>query len=195
MKIGIMGGTFDPIHYGHLLMAEQAREEMGLDQVWFVPAGSPPHKQTKQITDALHRMEMVQRAVVNQIDFRVCAWEIEQVGPSYTVTTMKHFCTEYPDSEFFLILGTDMVNSLPSWYKVENLLQLVQVIALGRPGYPIEKLPVWIQERVHWVPDSIEIQLASTEIRQRLEAGRSVRYLVPDSVLAYIEENRLYGAH
>ncbi|WP_044642316.1 nicotinate-nucleotide adenylyltransferase [Risungbinella massiliensis] len=195
MKIGIMGGTFDPIHCGHLLMAEQAREEMKLDQVWFVPAGSPPHKQTKKITDSLHRTRMVQRAVADQIDFRVSTWEIEQAGPSYTITTMKNFCMQYPESDFFLILGADMVNSLPSWYQIAELLQLVQVIALGRPGYPVEKLPDWIQGRVHWVPDSIEIQLASTQIRQRLETGRSVRYLVPDTVLAYIEENRLYGTH
>lgn len=188
-----MGGTFDPIHIGHLMMAEQARDQMGLDQVWFIPAGNPPHKQGKRITDAIHRLQMVRCATAGNDTFHVSEWEVERKGPSYTVTTMKAFQNLYPDWEFFLILGSDMVNSLPSWYAVEELLQIVQVIALGRPGYEKEELPDWIQQRVHWVEDARKIDISSSKIRAMIAENRSIRYFVPDAVMQYIEEKCLYG--
>lgn len=193
MKIGIMGGTFDPIHFGHLMMAEQAREAKSLDQVWFIPAGNPPHKKGKEITDATHRMTMVKLAIEDNPAFSALDWELRQSGYSYTVFTIKALKDQFPDAHFSLILGTDMVNSLSTWYRIDELLELTEVIAIGRPGFPTEKLPEWIQKKVNWVPDVVQIELSATEIRQRLVEGRSVRYLIPEKVISYIREKQLYG--
>jgi nicotinate-nucleotide adenylyltransferase len=194
MKVGIFGGTFDPIHMGHLLLAEQALEAAALDQIWFIPAGEPPHKQGKAITPAEHRMQMVELAIQGNPRFYASGIELEREGLSYTVDTIEKLNELYPDIKFFLLVGADMVKDLPHWYKIKKIIQFVRVIALGRPGVWIEGLPDFIEKRLSWIPDAILTNLSSSTIRQRAREGKSIRYLVPDAVYQYIKEHGLYGS-
>lgn len=194
MKIGIMGGTFDPIHFGHLLMAEQAREAMKLDQVWFIPTGAPPHKQGKEITAAEDRLKMVQVAIRDHPQFRCLDIEIQRQGPSYTLHTVQQLTHIYPKFHFYLIMGADMVKNLPQWYKIEEILQLVGVIGLHRPGYIATDIPDFIENHVYWVEKMIETNLSSTFIKEQIQSDKSVRYMIPDSVYQYIKEQSLYGS-
>ncbi len=189
-QIGIMGGTFDPIHCGHLLAAEQAREQAELDEVWFLPAHIPPHKQHEQITAAHHRLRMVELATADHPAFRVSRLELDRSGPSYTIDTMRQLIGTYPDAQFFFIVGGDMVNSLPQWHRFSELVQLVRFIGLYRPGSTFDRqslaASVTFVEMPLW-------DVSSSLIRQKVRAGRSIRYLVPQAVERYIKENRLYG--
>lgn len=186
-----MGGTFDPIHCGHLLAAESAREQAGLDEVWFMPARIPPHKERYGITATEHRLRMVELAVADHPLFRVTQVELLREGPSYTYDTMCQLIADYPDVQFSFIVGGDMVEMLPKWYRFEDLIKLVRFIGLARPGTKGEQLAadshVTFVEMPAW-------ELSSTLIRQRAAAGRSLRYLVPASVEIYIREQGLYGS-
>lgn len=193
MKIGIFGGTFDPIHIGHLMVAEQARVEVGLDEVWFVPAASPPHKRDRVITEVAHRVAMVEGAIRDHPSFRCSRIELTSSGPSYTVHTVRRLQECYPQHDFFLIVGGDMVKDLPSWYKIEEILQRIRVIGCVRPGNSFEEIPTWISERLIPITEGIEINLSSTWIREQVRKGASIRYFVPESVRQYIEEKKLYG--
>lgn len=192
-KIGIYGGTFDPIHIGHLVMAEQARQAAGLEEVWFVPAPIPPHKQGVA-TSAKDRFTMVERAVADHPSFRASRVEMDRSGPSYTVDTVRLLCREQPDTRFFLIVGADMVLDLPRWVRIEEILASVEVIGLMRPGVKLdmEQLPDHIKDRVTWVKEGVTVDLSSTWIRNRVAQGGSVRYLVPEPVRQYMEAHRLY---
>jgi nicotinate-nucleotide adenylyltransferase len=188
-----MGGTFDPIHYGHLLLAEQARDLKGLDEIWWIPAGEPPHKRDQLVTPAIHRLRMVELAIQGHPFFRCLDLELKRSGPSYTINTIMELKEQYPNFRFNLILGEDMVYSLPHWYRVEQLLELVSVIAIRRPGIEQAQIPSWIMKRIDWLEDAIEMEVSSTQIRQFLKQGRSIRYMVPCEVEKYIKEHRLYG--
>ncbi|MCH5583787.1 nicotinate-nucleotide adenylyltransferase [Shimazuella sp. AN120528] len=192
MKIGIIGGTFDPVHMGHLLIAEQARDRMELDKVWFIPTGQPPHKQGHHITPAKHRLAMVQIATEENSAFEVLDWEIKREKLSYTIDTVNWAVNTYPTYQFSLIVGTDMVNNLPSWYQIDKLVQHVSIIAMHRPGFTAESLPEFIQEKVRWVDDAVEIFLSASQLRNNIIGGRSFRYAVPSGVCRYIEEHQLY---
>jgi nicotinate-nucleotide adenylyltransferase len=194
MKVGIFGGTFDPIHFGHLLLAEQAREAASLHEIWFIPAGEPPHKQGKPVTPAMERKKMVELAIEGHPQFKVNPIELMRSGPSYTVDTIMELKKQNPHVEFFLLVGADMVKNLPKWYKIKEIIQNVQVIGLGRPGFDHDALPEYIEERLMWIPDAVETNISSSIIRERLMLNRSVRYLVPDSVYKYIKEQGLYGS-
>ncbi len=147
MKVGIFGGTFDPIHFGHLLLAEQAREAASLHEIWFIPAGEPPHKQGKPVTPAMERKKMVELAIEGHPQFKVNPIELMRSGPSYTVDTIMELKKQNPHVEFFLLVGADMVKNLPKWYKIKEIIQNVQVIGLGRPGFDHDALPEYIEER------------------------------------------------
>lgn len=194
MKVGIFGGTFDPIHFGHLLLAEQAMDTASLNEIWFIPAGEPPHKQEKTITLAEDRKRMVELAIAEHPRFKLCLIEMIRSGPSYTVDTIEELKNKYPNIEFFLLVGADMVKDLPKWYKIKKILQYVQVIGLGRPGIDQEQLPGYVKKRLMWIPDAIETNVSSSEIRRRLMLGKTIRYLVPDAVYKYIKEQGLYGS-
>lgn len=194
MKIGIFGGTFDPIHFGHLLLAEQAMELIPLDEVWFIPTGEPPHKQGKKITAAEHRYQMVLLATQEHPSFRVSRMELDRQGPSYTIDTIQTLTQMHPNDQFFLLVGADMVKDLPRWYKIKKILQFVHVVGLGRLGIKEEKIPDDIHERLTWIPDAVETNISSTTIRDRLALGKSIRYMVPEQVRQYIKENGLYGS-
>ncbi|MEI7026866.1 nicotinate-nucleotide adenylyltransferase [Paenibacillus sp. y28] len=195
MKVGIMGGTFDPIHTGHLLAAEWAREEAGLEEVWFMPAGVPPHKPNAPKASADERLALVQAAIAGHDSFRICGIELEREGPSYTADTMEELVQRHPGVQFSYIIGADMVQFLPHWNRIERLAELITFVGLQRPGYPLEleELPEAIGRRVQLVP-FIGLELSSTEIRRRLASGRSVRYMVPEPVYTLIREKGLYGS-
>jgi nicotinate-nucleotide adenylyltransferase len=199
-RIGIFGGTFDPVHLGHLNLAEQCREQAGLDQVWFVPAARPPHKQDAPLTPFAQRVEMLALALAGHPAFRIEEMEKDRPGPSYTADTLAELRRRHPDAELFLVLGSDCLPDLPGWRDPGRILDLATLLVVARPHWPVwstEQLraalglaadrPVRLQ--VVQVP---LIDLSSTELRRRVAAGRSLRYLVPRAVECYIENHHLY---
>jgi nicotinate-nucleotide adenylyltransferase len=193
MKIGIMGGTFDPIHVGHLIAAEQAREAIALDEVWFIPVAAAPHKDNIPEASTEQRLEMLKRAIRHHAKFKANDLEIVRGGRSYTIDTIKELKERYPDVDFHYIIGADMVEYLPKWHRIDELAQLVTFIGLQRPGFNVAlgELPVHLRERVILAPMPL-IDISSTEIKKWRKLKRSIRYLVPESVHAYIEEHSLY---
>jgi len=197
-KIGIMGGTFDPIHIGHLVTAEAVRNEYGLDQVLFIPASSPPHKQTMDVTPAIHRYIMTVMATYSNPYFYVSTIEMERPGPSFTVDTILALMEQFGDqTELFFIMGADAVQELPTWNNVDRLLELCPIIAAARPGCSsaidgiIQYFGAVGQNRIHRLVTP-ELEISSTDIRERVRTGHSVKYIVPDSVESYILKEGLY---
>jgi nicotinate-nucleotide adenylyltransferase len=195
MNIGIMGGTFDPLHLGHLLVAEQAREQMSLDEVWFMPSNQPPHKEQQPKADPSHRLEMVRLAIADHPKFKLCELEFERGGTSYSVETAYILKERYPDNQFHWIIGADMVQYLPKWFKIQEMIGLVSFIGLDRPGYEdaLRDLPDWLSNSLAMIK-MVQFDISSTEIRDRLANGRSVRYMLAEPVRSYIRGNQLYGS-
>jgi nicotinate-nucleotide adenylyltransferase len=193
LKIGIMGGTFDPIHLGHMIAAENSREGVGLDEVWFMPTCIPPHKANIPIANALQRLEMVRLAVAEQPNFRAVDYEITRGGISYTADTVNILNDIHPGDSFYYIIGADMVIYLPKWVRIDELVQHVSFIGLQRPGFQVEmeQLPPNIAVKVQLVSMPL-IDISSTAIRDRKRQQQSVRYLVCERVRDYMEANRLY---
>ncbi|MDR7318544.1 nicotinate-nucleotide adenylyltransferase [Brevibacillus nitrificans] len=189
LHVGILGGTFDPIHCGHLLAAEQAREQAGLDEVWFMPTHIPPHKTRVGLTDAATRLEMVELAVADHESFRVTDVELRREGPSYTYDTIVQLVEQYPECRFSFIIGGDMVEILPKWYRFEELSRMIRFIGLARPGADIDRVP---NDKVTFVEMPVW-DISSTLIRMKAAEGQSIRYLVPRSVERYIKENGFYA--
>ncbi|MVO99496.1 nicotinate-nucleotide adenylyltransferase [Paenibacillus lutrae] len=194
MRIGIMGGTFDPIHTGHLVAGECARSACGLDEVWFMPANVPPHKPNAPKASAAQRWEMVCRAVADNPAFRPLDFELRKGGVSYSIDTIKLLQQQHPEHRFQYIIGADMVEYLPEWHKIEEIMGLIGFIGLQRPGYELDldALPAYIRSGVSIAPMPL-LDISSTDIRGRRKDGRSIRYLVPAPVHDYIEGNDLYG--
>ncbi|MBP7221781.1 MAG: nicotinate-nucleotide adenylyltransferase [Sedimentibacter sp.] len=196
-KVGIMGGSFDPIHIGHLVVANEALNIYELDEIIFVPAGDPPHKSSLK-ADPFHRLLMVNMAVLSNDKFSVSDLEIKCRGKSYTLNTLREFHKMYEDTEFYFITGTDAVIDLPNWYKPEEVLKLCRFIAASRPGISIKEVNEKIDEIKKTFGGNIELlkipmlQISSTEIRKRVSMGISVKYLLPESVEQYIIKNELY---
>jgi len=193
-KIGILGGTFDPIHIGHLVAADQALSFASLDEIWFMPAPNPPHKMALEITTINHRLEMVKKAVEMDPKYKLCTIELDRFGLSYTLDTMKELKMKYPDYQFFFIIGGDMIKYLPKWYGIEELITIVNFIGLDRPGYEYQATSSKendIIDQVKLIPMP-QLDISSTQIRERVKAGRTIRYLVPNNVERYIRENKLY---
>jgi nicotinate-nucleotide adenylyltransferase len=197
-RLGIMGGTFDPIHYGHLVTAEGARYEWGLEKVIFIPAGRPPHKPGLQITEPWDRYVMTGLAIESNPFFQVSVMEIERPGPSYTVDTVSAMQVLYPESEIFFITGSDAVLEVLTWKDVPKLLSKCRFISVSRPGYNLDKLhagldgiPEELKKKIIYmqVPS---LAISSTEIRKRVREGRPVKYLLPESVENYIMKKELY---
>ena len=188
-----MGGTFDPIHLGHLLTAESAREALELDEVVFVPAARPPHRGEAAAASAEHRYAMALIATAAHPAFRVSRVEIERDGPSYSIDTVRHFQAE--GQELFFLLGADAVLEIATWRSWRELLAACTFVALPRPGYDLARLhaelPTAQAARVR-VVEAPGIEVSATEIRRRVRAGRSIRYLAPEGVCAYIAKHGLY---
>lgn len=193
MKIGIMGGTFDPIHVGHLLAAEAARDAHTLDEVWFMPSHIPPHKEDAGVTGSV-RLEMTAEAIAGHPSFRLLDWEVKRGGISYTVDTVKELRDVYPHYSFSFIIGADMVNYLPKWNRIEELVGMLTFIGVNRPGseLALDTLPAFLQEAVV-TADMPLVDISSTTIRERAAAGKSIRYMVPERVYDYIVRSGIYG--
>ncbi|HXG36111.1 MAG TPA: nicotinate-nucleotide adenylyltransferase [Dehalococcoidia bacterium] len=194
LKLGILGGTFDPVHLGHLLMADVAQEEFSLDRVIFMPAGLPWRKTEREITPAKHRLNMLDLALQGT-GFRVSTAEMEREGPSYTVDTLEQLATEYPGAALFFILGYDALLDMPNWKSPERIVQLATlVVALRRHGDELHNrdLARVLQDgRLHKLAMPI-IEISSSDIRERVASGRSIRFRVPPGVEEYIRRNNLY---
>lgn len=197
MRLGIMGGTFDPIHYGHLFIAEEARVQFRLDTVLFIPNGSPPHKPDRAITAAKHRYAMTEIATRTNEAFECLPIELNREGPSYTVDTLDLLRGDYPEAELFTITGVDAIAEILTWRRPADVIKKTKFIAATRPGFGVEvlkdRLPPEYLERIVTV-DSMELGISSTEIRARIRQGRPIRYLTPDGVADYITANGLYAA-
>lgn len=198
MRLGILGGTFDPIHLGHLLIGEVSRAALRLDKVLFVPAGDPPHKQEQRKSSAQHRRRIVELAIADNAAFELSPVDLERPGPHYSVDTIRLIREQHnvaADDCLFLI-GGDSLQDLPSWHKPEEIIGLCRLGVAHRPGFGpdvaelAQQFPR-LESRLDWIEMPL-IEISGTEIRERVKNGQSVRYQTPDEVIAYIEKNRLY---
>ncbi|WP_035172271.1 nicotinate-nucleotide adenylyltransferase [Caldanaerobius polysaccharolyticus] len=193
-----MGGTFDPIHYGHLVTAEAVRDEFDLDKVVFVPAGNPPHKRTRQVTPGQHRYMMTILATISNPMFEVSAIELTKKGYTYTIDTIREFKEMLPDATFFFITGADAVLEILKWKDSQELLKLCEFVAATRPGFDVSALDkelAIIKEKHNKHIYKLEVPslaISSTDIRKRVCQGRSIKYLLPETVERYIYKNGLY---
>lgn len=190
-RIGLFGGTFDPPHLGHLALAEHARDRLRLDEVRFIPAGQPPHKRGERITAAAGRVAMARLAVRGNPAFTVSTIETRRGGPSFTIETLRAVAAETPGARLFLLMGADSLDDFASWREPEAILRLATLVVAGRPGAGGRRTGVPGGRRVVRL-DNLVLALSSSLLRARVRAGRSVRYLVPDAVAAYIARHRLY---
>jgi nicotinate-nucleotide adenylyltransferase len=193
--VGVMGGTFNPIHIGHLVTAEEARFAFSLDEVVFVPAGSPWQKDHEAVADAEHRYLMTVIATASNPHFRVSRMEIDRGGPTYTIDTLRGLRAELGDVELYFVTGADAILQILSWKDPHEVLREARFIAATRPGYDLDRLekelPEGFGDRVH-VLEIPALAISSTDIRLRVRDGRPVRYLLPEGVARYIEKNGLY---
>lgn len=214
MKIGIFGGTLNPIHFGHLRSAEEVREAFSLDKVLFVPSAFPPHKRKEDVELPQHRIEMTRIAIEGNRYFDVSDMEAKRGGFSYSVDTVEQIKKERPDAEIHFILGVDAFFEIESWKDYRRFLSLCNFIIVTRPGYErkslAESLPLEVRDEFCY--DSAKgcyghalghclnflevtlLDISSTEIRKRLKTGKSIKYLVPQKVEEYLKENKLYTA-
>jgi nicotinate-nucleotide adenylyltransferase len=208
MRLGIFGGTFDPVHYGHLLVAEQCLEQCRLDQVWFLPAGIPPHKLEQTIAPGKARAEMLELAIAGHDRFRVDRRELERTDPCFTVDTLAALCAEDASRELYFILGADSLADFPTWREPRRILELAclavanrgggpvpdlgpLLAAVGRPSQVVQHAGDWLESRVHGVaiPGT---DISASDIRRRVRDGKSIRYMTPRAVECYIETHGLY---
>jgi nicotinate-nucleotide adenylyltransferase len=200
MRVGVFGGTFDPVHYGHLILAEQAREQGRLQEVWFVPAPRPPHKEAEALTRFDQRVEMLALAIAGNPAFRIEELEKDRPGPSYTADTLVELRRRHPHDEFFLLVGSDTLADLPHWYEPVRLLQNAGLLVTCRPGASLLSAED-LRQSLHLannVPIHLEcvqtplIDISSHDLRRRAAEGKSLRYFLPRAVEIYIQEKRLY---
>lgn len=187
MKIGVLGGTFNPIHLGHLILAEEVRQKIGLNKVIFVPANFPPHKDNGEIISASHRLMMLRLAIKGNSYFSVSDIEIKKGGRSYTIDTIKEFKKIYSGDELFFLIGSDLFKYLNEWKDLERIISLVKLIVATRPGFPLDNLPDYMK-----TIDIRAVDISAFEIRQCIKQNRSFRYLVPEAVRRYIIKKGLY---
>ncbi len=196
-RVGIFGGTFDPIHMGHLIVAETIMDEFHLDKVVFIPAAVPPHKLDKQISPAKHRYMMTMLATCSNPRFQVSDMEMHRQGPSYSRDTLAQLIEEHGrDTEFYFIVGADSVENLHTWNRIDELLTMCHFIGASRPGCmpDMEKIAQRfgpLAEKIHCL-ETPELEISSTEIRHRVGQKRTIRYIVPETVEQYIYKEKLY---
>ncbi len=218
-RIGLLGGTFDPVHFGHLRMAEEAREVAGLDEVWLIPSGQPPHRPDGPVASPADRCKMLRLAIENAPGLRVEPVELERAGPSFTIDTLRELDRRHPGKAFALILGFDAFREIHFWREFDAVLGAVDLVVTSRPpdvvvhgedGQHFSRLPIAVTRsffydehirgylhgsghRLEFVPVTA-LDVSSSDLRRRLGEGLSIRYLVPDATLAFIEESGLYGS-
>ena len=194
--MGVMGGTFDPVHYGHLLIAEEARIQFGLDRIIFVTAGRPPHKKDYVVSDAEHRYAMVALATASNPFFECSRMEMDRPGPSYTVDTIETLRSALaPETSLYLITGADAIGEILTWHEPRRIVSMCKLIAAHRPGYNLGKLksrlPKEISDQVIFL-ETPGVYVSSTELRARVRESRSIKYMTPEPVEAYIHKHALY---
>ncbi len=200
MRIGVFGGTFDPIHFGHLTVAQSVRSTLSLAKVVFVPAGQPWLKAETLVSPATDRVEMVRLAIRRQKGFELSTIEADKLGPSYTVDTMETLQKQLgPETELFFLLGSDALQDLPKWKEPQRLVQICRLVAFGRPGCklpdlkPLEMIIPGLSSRITFL-EVPQVDISATEVRRRRAEGKSIRRMVPRSVEQYILEHGLYRA-
>lgn len=195
-RIGMLGGTFDPPHIGHLVLADCALESLGLDELYFIPAADPPHKQRSTRLPIEQRLPMLECALTLDPRFKLSRVDIDRAGPHYTVDTVRIFRNLYPTADLYFVMGSDSLRDLPLWYRPAELIRLCKLAVMRRPNAEVtpdmhaSMLPD-LAERVVFI-DAPRLDISSTEIAQRLRQGKTVRYLVPQPVLEYIESGNIY---
>lgn len=187
MKIGILGGTFNPIHIGHLILAEEVREKLGLGRVIFVPAYLPPHKDNSDIARARDRFNMIKLAIKTNKFFSLSDIEIKRDGKSYTIDTVKELKKRHPRDELYFITGSDLLKYLDEWKDLADIIKLVKFVVATRPGYPLEEIPSYIS-----TVGIRAVDISAFEIRRNIKEARSFRYLVPERAFDYIVRKGLY---
>jgi nicotinate-nucleotide adenylyltransferase len=192
MKIGILGGSFNPVHIGHLLVAEDIIEKLKLDKIIFIPAYDPPHK--TNLLDFSQRWQMLKMAIAKNPLFELSDIEKHRSGKSFTIDTLRVLKKQYPTDKLFFIMGTDQFAELSTWKEPDKLFRLAKIIVMRRPGFVMKKYPkrVAAKEKSVVLLDVIQIDIASAEIRYRIKNNLSIRYMLPEPVLHYIIRNRLY---
>lgn len=186
-RIGILGGSFNPPHYGHLLIAEQVGCQLELDEVWLMPTATPPHAETKTTIAARHRLEMVRLAIDSNPLFKIQTIETDRGGINFTVDTLTSLQEWHPEAEFYFIIGTDSANDLHTWRDIDRLVELVNFVGVQRPG----EFPYEGDYPILWI-DSPTVDFSSSSIRMRCFLEQSIRYQVPDAVRYYIDAHGLY---
>jgi nicotinate-nucleotide adenylyltransferase len=197
MKVGLFGGTFDPIHNGHIVVAETVLQKVDLEKVIFIPAGKPWLKEGREITSATHRLKMVELAISGKSHFELSRIEIERPGATYTIDTLIDLINKKNNTELYVIIGLDSLADFPRWKNPSRLLSLCYLVVVPRPGYPLPDIRSMEKElpglKTHLILlNAPEIDISSSEVRRRVEKGLSFKHLVPESVAKYIQENRLY---
>lgn len=198
MKIGIMGGTFDPIHYGHLILSQYVLDSLNLDKVIFIPSGMPPHKDEDVVLKAEKRKKMVELAIKSNPKFKVSSIEIEEESTSYTIETVKKLKNLYKDDKLYLILGGDSLLTLHEWKDYKEILKTINIAVVDRYNYSYSLLDSRVEYFNRRCNGNIVkvscpiIQISSTDIRKRVKEGRSIKYLLPEEIEDYIYEKNLY---
>jgi nicotinate-nucleotide adenylyltransferase len=197
-KIGILGGTFDPIHIGHLFVAESARDAFNLNEVLFIPTGDPPHKKGSRLASGIDRIQMIKIAISDNAAFHLDSREVERAGTTYTIDTLEELKRLYPHDDLFFIIGGDTLLELKTWRNFSSVASLCDFIVYQRLGYrqyeqeeEALRLKQTYQARIHFM-DGPFLEVSSSHIRRRLERKQTIRYLVPDEVVTYIQEHNLY---
>lgn len=196
--IGVFGGSFNPIHCGHLLLAETIREEFMLDKVLFVPSGNPPHKQQEELLNSQHRFNMVHLAISSNPFFELSNIEINRPGVTYTCDTLEQLSMLYPGKKLGFICGADSIINLTTWRNINKIFETAELIVAGRPNTPqdeFKNMIRWFEDqydaKIHYANTPL-IEISSTQIRERINNGLSIRYMVPDEVFKYIQLHNLY---
>lgn len=192
MTIGLFGGSFNPPHTAHCIVAETVRDQFGLDAIWWVPSHRPPHKGPEELARSAHRLAMTRCVTDAHPAFEACDIEIRREGVSYTVDTLRTLQEERPDTAFHLILGSDSLRDFGTWHCPDEIIERVPIIVYKRPGAISSVVDPRFANEVRFA-DAPLLEIAGTEIRARHRQGRSIRYFVPEPVRAYIKEHGLYG--
>lgn len=197
-RIGVLGGTFDPIHYGHLAAADECRSALSLDVVLFLPAGHPPHKRGQKVSPVVDRLRMVELAIASNPHFQISRVDVDRPGPSYTVAALKELRRQVGDeAEIWFIMGADSLAEILTWREPERLLQLARIAAVNRPGAP-DPAPERLETALPGARSRIDVieipdlAISATELRERVAAGRQIKYQLPEEVERYIADRGLY---
>lgn len=184
-SIGILGGTFDPPHIGHFIIADEVKHALQLDEIWFIPTNEPPHKK-EATSNNEHRVAMLKRVITSIDYFHLNVIEMERVGKSYTIDTIKLLKERYPNTKFHFIIGADMVEYLPKWHKIDELMTLVEFVGVRRPNYSLQTDYPIIEVKVP------QIDISSTCLKERIKKNQPFKYFVPESIYQYVKDERIY---